>query len=103
MPGFRYGLEVPARLLLEVLVETVTVRIHRHDSRKISDGQVPHCFRGAEFHERHTIDADDRAYREREAASASGGAEPESKREKRKGGGDKPGKVAAHRAGKKRK
>jgi len=55
--------------------------------------------------EQERIDADDRAYREREAASAAGaepGTEPEAKREKRKGG-DKAGKVAAHRAGKKRK
>src|SRR2546421_1044840 len=43
--------ELFGRFLLDFLVQTVAVGVHRHNCREILHGQVPHRFRGTEFHQ----------------------------------------------------
>src|SRR3954470_9065570 len=60
-------------LLLDVLVQRIPVRVHRHDSREIFDAQVPHRFGRTEFHQRHAVH---RLYRARvELRRAADGVE----------------------------
>src|SRR2546426_10358485 len=49
------------RLLFDVLVQTVSVRVHRDDRGEIFDGQVPHRFRRAELEEGYAVHLRDRA------------------------------------------
>ena len=48
--------EVRAGFLLDVLVQTVAVRVHGDNCRKILHGQMPHGFGRAELEERHAVD-----------------------------------------------
>ena len=52
-----------ARLLLDVLVQRVAVRVHRHDRGKVFDGQMPHRLGRAELEQRHAVDLRDRRAR----------------------------------------
>ena len=49
--------EVLARLLLDVLVQAVAVRVHRDDRREILDREMPHRFGRAELEQRHAVHA----------------------------------------------
>src|SRR5690349_18468209 len=53
--------EVLTRLLFDVLVQAVAVRVHGHDRREVLDRQVPHRFGRAELHQRDAVDLLDRA------------------------------------------
>ena len=46
------GLELLARGVLNVLVQAVAVRVHRHDRREVFHLEMPHRFRRAELEQR---------------------------------------------------
>src|SRR4051794_2992157 len=53
--------EVVAALLLDVFMQRVAVRVHRHNRRKVFHAEMPHRFGRAEFEQRDAVDAFDRA------------------------------------------
>ena len=58
LPGFflyAYRFEVRARFLLDVLVQAVAMRVHRHDRREVLDLEMPHRFGRAELEQRHIV------------------------------------------------
>src|SRR4029078_7618480 len=55
------GLEMLPGFLLDVLVQAVPVRVHRHDRREVFHFELPHRLRRAELEQRDAIHFPDRA------------------------------------------